>query len=595
MDVFNATAGFRQELGKASANNEITATVGGSVFVANQMTPCYASGNYVMYVGGPVNEEDQKALAGSLVDQVAGKLSISADRAATQGYTLERVDGTDLFAYNLDFVLVFSTTSELEQCDAVSIAAALAQLDDVTASVGGYSVSSQQSKVALAPGQASTAAASESSSGGPLIGVIGAIAAGAAVLLACVVWMVLQKKQNDNEMALHRASLQYDSANSAGKRLPGMENVSADVGLGEWWDSGAAPHTGTGAKESTRSRATSGFQNSHYYPGMVPHDEGAVVRSAPAHSDGGTAPPAKVDTDGNTRAVWGTSEVGSVLPQAAALLDAAAALALQPLPRPDSDSLDEGEGVERGDQHVAIHGKGNAAAFDIDLADPEVNASATKIQAQFRGHQARKEAAEQNAAAIKIQAQFRGHQARKNTDVGATFLDGDDNELQPVAGNAEGFGGSGDAKEVVGVGRREPTPVVSKGDCAYCGRPVTSAQARRKDARGAYRHAACGPASPTPATFAAPGTIPANTGVVSRAGGRSVGMTVEDAPSPDAGVIISGVEEGGQAATLGFTQGQQILLLNDADVRGYDRTQFAQLMVASETLKMQVDSPVVPP
>jgi len=74
-----------------------------------------------------------------------------------------------------------------------------------------------------------------------------------------------------------------------------------------------------------------------------------------------------------------------------------------------------GEGAEDGeaDETEPVD---DAAAYDIDLADPEVNESATKIQAQFRGHQVRKEAAEQNAAATKIQAQFRGHQARKGGD-----------------------------------------------------------------------------------------------------------------------------------------------------------------------------------
>ena len=82
-----------------------------------------------------------------------------------------------------------------------------------------------------------------------------------------------------------------------------------------------------------------------------------------------------------------------------------------------------------------------AEVADIDLNDPEVQASATKIQASFRGHQARKEVAamkatdapaaeaaagasaevadidlndpEVQASATKIQASFRGHQARK--------------------------------------------------------------------------------------------------------------------------------------------------------------------------------------
>ena len=78
--------------------------------------------------------------------------------------------------------------------------------------------------------------------------------------------------------------------------------------------------------------------------------------------------------------------------------------------------------------------------FDIDLEDPECDAAALKLQAGFRGHQARKEVKalketkepetqteeiididlddpECDAAALKLQAGFRGHQARKEVKV----------------------------------------------------------------------------------------------------------------------------------------------------------------------------------
>lgn len=69
--------------------------------------------------------------------------------------------------------------------------------------------------------------------------------------------------------------------------------------------------------------------------------------------------------------------------------------------------------AKKGDQMEKLQ-KGEDV--DVDLADPEVQAAATKIQASFRGHKARedvKKHKDEEAAAVKIQACFRGHKARE--------------------------------------------------------------------------------------------------------------------------------------------------------------------------------------
>uniref|UniRef100_A0A1B0GKN4 Uncharacterized protein n=1 Tax=Lutzomyia longipalpis TaxID=7200 RepID=A0A1B0GKN4_LUTLO len=61
-----------------------------------------------------------------------------------------------------------------------------------------------------------------------------------------------------------------------------------------------------------------------------------------------------------------------------------------------------------------------AEELDIDLSDPELNKAATKIQASFR---------ELREAATRIQATFRGHLARKLASGGEVK---DDDELQEI-------------------------------------------------------------------------------------------------------------------------------------------------------------------
>lgn len=56
-------------------------------------------------------------------------------------------------------------------------------------------------------------------------------------------------------------------------------------------------------------------------------------------------------------------------------------------------------GVLKDDKDLQDITKKVAEELDIDLSDPELNKAATKIQASFRGHKARRETDGEEAAA----------------------------------------------------------------------------------------------------------------------------------------------------------------------------------------------------
>jgi len=128
------------------------------------------------------------------------------------------------------------------------------------------------------------------------------------------------------------------------------------------------------------------------------------------------------------------------------LLDAEGAAESKVQPRAKSmvDTLmEEDEGGSTAEEAVAatkIQAQFRGHQVRKEAAEQEV--AATKIQAQFKGHQARKERAEEAQAATKIQAQFRGHQVRKTQGDGpadAAAGDAADASAEPAgddAGNA---------------------------------------------------------------------------------------------------------------------------------------------------------------
>ena len=104
----------------------------------------------------------------------------------------------------------------------------------------------------------------------------------------------------------------------------------------------------------------------------------------------------------------------------------------------------------------------------------------------------------------------------------------------------------------------------------------------------------------TPAAAAAParlqpvGRVAGNIGKLDRSGGKSIGLTLNSAPSPTAGVPIKGVIPGGQGEKVGFKVGQNILTMNGKDVRGFTLQQAGGEITTSQSLEIQVDGPVTP-
>ena len=263
LEIKDASSEMGRRLADAVAKGQISSNVGKSVFICYTFLPKSAPFIYVFYVGKPVDKVDEKDLANLLVGQLASQLNIAGDRASLLNYTLAPVGSTGLHAYTLQFSIRYDTVSQLSA--AKTMAANLAAITNVTATVAGYSVSDQQSMVAT-KGTASTTVKADpgsSSSTGLDSWVLAAIFIVAALLILCLGVVVYQKTRNQHQLAVHRASLQFE-AYHADKKNPNEPNQT------DWWEANGGPEAKRSTKKkpgtNTQERANAGFENSHYYP-----------------------------------------------------------------------------------------------------------------------------------------------------------------------------------------------------------------------------------------------------------------------------------------------------------------------------------------
>ena len=86
---------------------------------------------------------------------------------------------------------------------------------------------------------------------------------------------------------------------------------------------------------------------------------------------------------------------------------------------------------------------------------------------------------------------------------------------------------------------------------------------------------------------------PTNTGLLSRADGAALGLSIKSAVDPTSGLKISEVVPDGQAHKVGFRDDMTIVAINGTPVLGFTQQQAGAVITAAQTAELTVDRPLV--